>query len=405
MRGAANDLRRQDPAQASARGNRALEALRQLQQQLEASRPDDRRRALGDMQLEARQLADAQRQISSELGKTGQGDAAKDTVRRLAGEQERLAERTRKLEQSLKQSSNQSARGGQQAAGGSQQADGGRQSSAKNTAAAAGEAAKDIERRKVVDRMQQTADAMRAATEDPKGGRGNTASRVSDDPRALAGSGQELARALDKVADRLASATGAQDGESQKLSDQRTRAQELRDKLNATARQLGEAGQSGQAGRGGRSGGSSQRGAESNENATPGQGQTSGAGGAGTDLARLRDQYQRQLQDAKDFMEQMRRDDPSFARGGGGGFTFEAADRMTLSAPGTEAFKQDFAKWEDMRRQATQALENAEASISKKLQAKQAKDRLAAGADDKPPAEYQKQVDSYFKAIASKKKP
>ena len=104
-------------------------------------------------------------------------------------------------------------------------------------------------------------------------------------------------------------------------------------------------------------------------------------------------------------MEQMRRDDPSFARGGGGGFTFEGADRMTLSAPGTEAFKQDFAKWEEMRRQATQALENVETAISKKLQAKQAKDRLAAGADDKPPAEYQKQVDSYFKAIASKKKP
>src|SRR5207302_3350656 len=148
MRSAASDLRRQDPGQASARGNRALEKLRQLEQQLESSRPDERRRALGDMQLEARQLADAQRQIASELAKTGQGDAAKDTVRRLAGEQDRLAERTRKLEQSLKQSSNQSAggsqqtaRGGQQTAGGSQQADGARQSSAKNTAAAASEAA------------------------------------------------------------------------------------------------------------------------------------------------------------------------------------------------------------------------------------------------------------------------
>jgi len=93
------------------------------------------------------------------------------------------------------------------------------------------------------------------------------------------------------------------------------------------------------------------------------------------------------------------------ARGAGGGFTFEAPDSMTLSAPGTEAFKQDFARWDEMRRQATQALENVESTLSKKLQAKQAKDRLAAGADDKPPAGYQKQVDSYFKAIASKKKP
>jgi hypothetical protein len=78
---------------------------------------------------------------------------------------------------------------------------------------------------------------------------------------------------------------------------------------------------------------------------------------------------------------------------------------MTMSAPGTEAFKQDFAKWEDLKRQATQALENAESSISKKLQARQARDRLAAGADDKAPPGYKKQVDDYFKAIAGKKKP
>ena len=76
---------------------------------------------------------------------------------------------------------------------------------------------------------------------------------------------------------------------------------------------------------------------------------------------------------------------------------------MALSAPGTEAFKQDFAKWEELRQQATQALDNVESSLSQKLQAKQAKDRLAAGADDKAPAEYQKQVDSYFKAWRKKK--
>ena len=101
----------------------------------------------------------------------------------------------------------------------------------------------------------------------------------------------------------------------------------------------------------------------------------------------------------------MRREDPSFARGGGGGFTFAAPSSVGLSAPGTEAFKQDFAKWEEMRRQATQVLDNVEASLSKKLQAQQAHDRLAAGADDKAPPGYQKQVDDYFKAIASKKKP
>jgi len=396
MRNAASELRRQDPGQASARGSRALDKLRQLQQQMEASRPDEQRRALGEMQLEARQLADAQRQIASELSKTTQGDAGKDAVRKLAGEEERLAGRARKLQDSLKRGSG----------------------------AAAGNAAKDIEREKLAERMQQSAESLRGATDEPKGGRGNTASRSTDDPRSQAGTQQELARALDRVADRLAPGVGAQDGESQKLSDQRARAQELRDKLNSTAQQIAQAGQTGQAGRSGQPGRAGQAGqagqtgqagrageTQSAQSSSPGssgrtgQGQQGGGGGTGTDLEQLRDQYTRQLQEAKAFVDEMRRDDPSYTRGGGGGFTFEAPDRMTLSAPGTEAFKQDFAKWEEMRRQMTQVLENVESTASKKLQAKQAKDRLAAGADDKAPAGYEKQVDSYFKAIAGKKKP
>src|SRR5207244_2915067 len=107
MRSAAGDLRRQDPTQASARGGRALDKLRDLERQLQAGNPgpDDRRRALGEMQLETRQLADAQRQVASEVAKAGQGDAntGKDAMRRLAGEQERLAERVKRLQQGLKQ--------------------------------------------------------------------------------------------------------------------------------------------------------------------------------------------------------------------------------------------------------------------------------------------------------------
>ena len=77
---------------------------------------------------------------------------------------------------------------------------------------------------------------------------------------------------------------------------------------------------------------------------------------------------------------------------------------MTLSSPGTEAFKQDFARWQQLRQQATQALEHAETVLSRKLQEKEARDRLSAGVDDKPPASYQAEVDSYFKALAGKKK-
>jgi hypothetical protein len=69
MRQAASDLRRGSSSGAGTSGGRALEKLRGLERRLQASRPDERRRALGDMQLEARQLADGQRQTASELSK------------------------------------------------------------------------------------------------------------------------------------------------------------------------------------------------------------------------------------------------------------------------------------------------------------------------------------------------
>jgi hypothetical protein len=370
MRSATGDLRRQDPNQATANGSRALEQLKAVQRQLESARPDERRRALGELQLEARQIADAERQISSSLSKAGSSDADKDSVRRLAGDQQRLADRAKALQDSLKQQGDQKQ-------------------------PAAGEAARDLQGQRVAERMQQAADALRASTGDSRGARGRAA---SDEAKAQAASDQEFARALDRVADTLASATGGQDDEARKLSAQLAKAQELRDKLDAAGREMERAGrQNGQSAAQGRS---SQKSA--GQSGRTGEGQQGGGGGSGTDLNRLREEYEKRLQETKDLVDQLRRDDPNYARGGPG-FTLEGQG-MVLSAPGTEAFKQDFAKWEDLRRQATQALDHAESTLSKKLQAKESKDRLAAGADDAAPPEYKKQVDDYFKAIATKKK-
>ena len=206
-----------------------------------------------------------------------------------------------------------------------------------------------------------------------------------------------MARALEKAADKLASATGSQDGESQKLSEQRARAQELRERLAETGRQLAQAGdperpdarvrpprrvspdrpagpdrrarrtrrQTGQSGQAGQSGQSGQQSGASGSKAAGDTGKSgdgqAGGGAGGTDLEKLREQYQKQLQETRELAEQMRREDPAFARGGGGGFSFDAPTSIGLSAPGTEAFKQDFAKWEEMRRQATQVLDQVEA--------------------------------------------
>ena len=89
---------------------------------------------------------------------------------------------------------------------------------------------------------------------------------------------------------------------------------------------------------------------------------------------------------------------------GGPGATFEGQG-MVLSAPGTEGFKQDFARWQELKRQVTLALDDVESSLAKRLQEKAAKDRLASGVDEKVPAGYEQQVDSYFKALATRKRP
>jgi hypothetical protein len=249
--------------------------------------------------------------------------------------------------------------------------------------------------------MRQSAEAMRSSADDSRGRRGSTGAPAdtTEQARSQVGPQRDLAKALDKVADNLASATGTQDAESRKLSDQIARARELRDKLDKLGQTAGQGGQ--QAGRqSSPSGQSAQKSA--GESGRAGRGQGGGGGGTGAEASSLRDEYQQKLKDAKELMDQLRRDDPNSMRGGPG-FTFEGQGSV-FAAPGTEAFKQDFAKWETMRRQATQALENAESVLSKKLLAKQAKDHLASGADDNAPAEYKKQVDSYFKAIAGKKK-
>jgi len=392
MRSAASDLRRQDSAQAKARGARALQKLRDLEKEMQAGRApgaDDQRRALGDMQLESRQLADAQRRVAGELAKAGAGEAGKDTLRKLAGEQEQLAARAKRLQDGLKQ----------QAAGGSEKP---RPTSARN---AAGDAVRDLERQRVAERMQKAAEEMRGAASDgkPEGKTGDKktagdsgAAGASDRARQ-ADAQQQVARALDQVADKLASAGGQKDADARKTSEQLARVQQLRDRMAAIGREMERAGR-----QNGTPGSQSSPQRTPGESGRSGEGRSGGGAPGGSDLARLREQYERQLKETQDLLDQMRREDPTVARGGAG-FTFEGQG-MTMSAPGTEAFKQDFAKWEEMRRQATTALDRAEAALSKKLQAQEAKDRLAAGVEDKAPPEYQKQVDSYFKALAAKKK-
>jgi hypothetical protein len=211
--------------------------------------------------------------------------------------------------------------------------------------------------------MQQSAAAMRAAGE--SGAReGGEQSQL----KAAAESGREIARKLDDLADKLASVDPSFDAESRKLSGQLARARELRDRLGSLDTELEAAGKS--------------------------NGSAAGLG----------DQMDREMRQIRELIDQLQNDDQGRLLHGGRGITFEAPGGMVLSAPATEAFKQDFARWQELRKQATVALQDAETVLAHRIQERQSKDRLAAGADEKAPPEYQQQVDSYFRALAAKKK-
>src|SRR5207245_1768628 len=144
-------------------------------------------RALGDRQLEARQLADRQRELASELERLpAPGDGTKDAMRRIAAEQERLAGRARRLRQALQD----------------QTAD--RNDPGEHKGANA--AGSDLHR--LAEQMQQSADQMRGAID---ADRGTPAAGLRRDPRSQASIQREFARRLDRLADGLNPAAAKDD--------------------------------------------------------------------------------------------------------------------------------------------------------------------------------------------------
>jgi len=347
MRNAASDLRRQRPGDARASANRALERLRDVEQRMGGAPPDDRRRAAGELQLEARQLADAQRQLASSpsasLGARGsQRDnaaASPDEARRSSAEQERLADRAQRLEEGVRQLA---------AAAGTPE---------KNRTALA-DAVRELDKDKLAERMRNAARAGQR--------------HLSTDRNEL----QEIARALDRVGDRLASATGESD-QTRRLSEQLAKARELRDRLARVDQQLADARQQGeQQGKG--------------PSASPSGGEQPSGQGAGSATSGS-------WQEAQQLLDQVKRDEQlGFGPGDLAGFN------PGRSAPGTEPWKQDFAKWEELKKQIGAALEKLETNAATRLREQQAKDRLAAGAAQTVPDSYRSLVEQYYKALAGK---
>jgi hypothetical protein len=350
----------------------------------------------------------------------------------------------------------------QQASGGGADSnrDGAKGADSRKMQQAAAEASREVDRQRLGERMTQAAESMRAGAA-PAGGAeaqqelakaldrlgdtlGSADGSRDDESRKLSGQlarAQELRQRMDDLnrqLERLGESgaesgkgaagnapgegrqAGGQQGGSQQPGGQKSGGQGGDKPGSQSGSQPGGGQPGGQAGgqsgsgqssggqqAGGQSGGQGGQGGQSGQGSPSGTGQSTpgpeGTPGSGTDVARLREDLNRQMAQVQELMQQLQREDRSFAPGGSGR-TFEGQG-MTLSSPGTEGFKQDFAKWQDLRRQATQALDLAESTLTKKLQEKESKDRLAAGVDDRAPAAYQQQVDSYFKALATRKKP
>jgi hypothetical protein len=373
MRAAASDLRREAPDAARERASRALDRLQSAERGLQAAGPDEQRRAAGDAQLEARQLAERQRQLADETARAGSG-ASDDTRRRLAGEQQRLAERADALETRVSQL-------GASAAGGD------RQSQQRLS-----EAARAFEQGKVGEQMRAVAEGVR---------RGDGPATAGEPQRALA-------RELDKLADRVgAPAAGDGDREARQISDELAETRGLRERLGDLQRQIEQARRraeqaAGDDGRQGQQPSAGRQPGRSDQPGEPGQsgesGQPGGAQRPGGErrLAELQREYLEELRQAGELGQRLGQSSP----GTGRAMSTPVDQQMVSSAPGTEAFKQDFSRWETLHKEIALGLEKLEAALSQRVVERAARDRLRAGELARVPDAYRGTVDRYYRALA-----
>jgi hypothetical protein len=381
MRNAAAEMQRQNATGAAASAEQAAEALKRLERQVRGSSTDARQRTAGELRLEAQQIAEGQRRAAAEAARlekerSGADRATSDALRRLAAEKDRLADRIDRLQQAAREAERDAPgpEGAPFRAAGQQLQD-------QQVGARMRESAKDLR-----DRASGSAGQRQGGTPNP----GAPAA-----PASAAQREQQLTRSLETVATAL-NGGGQEDG--RKLAEQLDRTREMRDRLNSLEQQLRTA--EAQAARGregsGQRDGSSGRSGNGRGGERPSQ--ASGSRGSGGDaVQRAREEYLRELQRSREALGRMRAE-----QRGGGGSTPEQHE-FSRSAPGNEAFKQDFSNWESLRKDVDLALEQFDASASARLAPRNA-DRLSAGGSERIPDAYRPMVSRYFEAIAKVKK-
>ena len=372
MRRAMSELRRQDTRHARARGEGALEALRRLEQRLRGESEAGRSVALAELQLEAQQLADAQRRVADETGQVDADNRSRESRFRLADEKDDLADRVDTLNRAL-----------EHRAGDRRTAD---------PADVGVRAARDeLEREAVGQRMREGADSLRrsAAQSSPPG-----TERDGEVLAALMDEEMALADVLARVAAQLRRAIG-QDQAGQRLAAQVEAARELRQRLEQLQQEL-DGRQPQQTQQGAAQSASAGADPQESEAGRPSSEAQDGSSGGGA-LAGLRQAYLDRLEQSRELLDALRRQSPELDRD----LDQWAQPWQSVSAPGTEAFKQDFANWDSLRRNLENALHQFEAERSQELAAGEIHDRLSAGPAEPLPERYRRLVDQYYRALAT----
>ena len=107
------------------------------------------------------------------------------------------------------------------------------------------------------------------------------------------------------------------------------------------------------------------------------------------------------MKEAQQLAEELRKENPGMEKGG----TTPEQWQRSVSAPGTEAFKQDFAKWESLKKNLLVALEQTESQLADRLRTRETRERLNAGRHDAVADTYRELVDRYYQSLAAPRRP
>lgn len=231
-----DNLRRENLANAGAEGNRALDRLRDLEEQLQQQRSESMRENLGQLREEMQQLAESQKQLSDDLQRQGNNAPAAGAEQRGQWQerQQELQRRANRAREDLQKAQENTRRAaGEEAMAGQEKSAREKQELSQDLR----KLAEEFDRRRIVERMQQAGESIQQE-------------RLGEAERAQREAAQNLKKLEEQLGESLSQLAEAPE-EKLDLALQET--QRLRRELEESLREGAAATPSGQQPQGGRS--------------------------------------------------------------------------------------------------------------------------------------------------------